>query len=224
MRHDRTDRCSARPRESGDPGCALRKELNSRFRGNERKVFLARALHTRSGLRNHFRYRRIVARRHDVDAGDAGNGGKLFDQLDADADAFARRFCGFFQPLDKGVGDDGAEEVTFHPGRRLRRAQRIDADEDGKLFGHAGGFECADIAAHDAASMQNCVCANCAPALTLARSAFGLKPAGGSIGMSAPPMKNSALPSTLRPLGNVPSSRSRRAVSISVFKSISKPA
>ena len=35
--------------------------------------------------------------------------------------------------------------------------------------------------------------------------------------MSAAPMKNAALPPTLRPVGSVPSSRSRRAVSISVL-------
>ena len=34
--------------------------------------------------------------------------------------------------------------------------------------------------------------------------------------MSAAPMKKAALPSTLRPVGRVPSSRSRRAVSIKV--------
>jgi len=40
--------------------------------------------------------------------------------------------------------------------------------------------------------------------------------------MSAAPMKKSALPSTLRPVGSVPSSRSRRAVSMSVRESTSK--
>src|ERR1700685_202969 len=64
--------------------------------------------------------------------------------------------------------------------------------------------------------MQNWVWANCAPDLILPRSAFGCQPAGGSIGMSAPPIKNAAWPETLRPVGSVPSSRSRRAVSISV--------
>ena len=43
-------------------------------------------------------------------------------------------------------------------------------------------------------------------------------PAGGSIGMSAAPRKNAALPATSRPVGSLPSSRSRRAVSISVFE------
>src|SRR5580704_11306833 len=69
--------------------------------------------------------------------------------------------------------------------------------------------------------MQNWVWANWAPDLILPRSAFGSQPAGGSIGRSAAPMKNSALPPTLRPVGSVPSSRSRRAVSISVCELMS---
>ena len=52
--------------------------------------------------------------------------------------------------------------------------------------------------------MQNCVCANCAPAAILALRLFGCQSFGGSIGMSAAPMKKSALPVTLRPEGNSP--------------------
>ena len=56
--------------------------------------------------------------------------------------------------------------------------------------------------------MQNWVWANCAPAAILsALRLFGFQPAGGSIGMSAAPMKKSALPVTLRPDGNSPRSR-----------------
>ena len=52
--------------------------------------------------------------------------------------------------------------------------------------------------------MQNWVCANCAPAAILAFRLFGCQSFGGSIGMSAAPMKKSALPVTLRPEGSSP--------------------
>ena len=42
-------------------------------------------VHAAFRLRDHFRNGGVVARRHDVDAGDAGNGRKLVDQFDADA-------------------------------------------------------------------------------------------------------------------------------------------
>ena len=38
-----------------------------------------------------------------------------------------------FHARDQRLGDDGAVEVVFHPMRRLGRAQRIDADQDGEL-------------------------------------------------------------------------------------------
>ena len=49
--------------------------------------------------------------------------------------------------------------------------------------------------------MQNWVCTNWAPAASLPRSEFGCQPAGGSIGRSAAPRKNAALPATSRPVG-----------------------
>ena len=61
--------------------------------------------------------------------------------------------------------------------------------------------------------MQNWVCANCAPAAIFAVNPLGSHPAGGSIGLSAAPRKNSAFPLTFLPLGNSPVSRSLRAVS-----------
>ncbi len=61
--------------------------------------------------------------------------------------------------------------------------------------------------------MQNCVCTNCAPASIFVCSPVGCQPGGGSTGLSAAPRKKSARPETLRPDGNSPLSRRRRAVS-----------
>src|SRR5262252_10622498 len=62
-------------------------------------------------------------------------------------------------------------------------------------------------------SMQNWVCTNCAPAATFALRLAGSQPGGGSIGMSAAPMKNGAAPPTLVPWGSFPS---RMACAVSV--------
>ena len=90
-------------------------------------------VHPAFPLRDHFRNGGVVARRHNVNAGDAGNGRKLVDQVDADADAFAHGVRGLVHTCDECIGDDGAEQVAFHPLRRFGRAERIDADKDGEL-------------------------------------------------------------------------------------------
>src|SRR5262249_23136431 len=72
--------------------------------------------------------------------------------------------------------------------------------------------------------MQNWVCANSAPAATLAASLSGCQPAGGSIGASAAPRKKRAWPATLRPEGSSPLSRSSRAMAVSVVESTSNTA
>src|SRR6266536_841175 len=69
--------------------------------------------------------------------------------------------------------------------------------------------------------MQNCVCTNSAPAASLAASLSGRQDGGGSIGTSAAPRKNDALPKTLRPEGSSPLSRSSRAIAVSVADSTS---
>ena len=69
--------------------------------------------------------------------------------------------------------------------------------------------------------MQNWVCANRAPAATLAASLTGCQSGGGSIGASATPMKNRAWPAILRPVGNSPCSLIRRAIAESVVESMS---
>src|SRR5262249_42795425 len=69
--------------------------------------------------------------------------------------------------------------------------------------------------------MQNWVCANSAPAATLAASLSGCQPAGGSIGASAAPRKKRAWPATLRPEGSSPLSRRSRAMAVSVVESTS---
>src|SRR6516162_896902 len=67
--------------------------------------------------------------------------------------------------------------------------------------------------------MQNCVCTNWAPAAIFVCRPFGCQPGGGSIGLSAAPRKKSTQPEILRPEGNSPASRSRRAVSSSRYGS-----
>ena len=72
----------------------------------------------------------------------------------------------------------------------------------------------ADIAAHHAGIHAELGLHELAPAATLALRVSGCHPGGGSMGMSAAPMKNSAAPATLAPWGSLPSSRMARAVSV----------
>ena len=60
-------------------------------------------LHAFAGFGDHFRNGRVVARRHDVDAGDAGDGGKLVDQLHANARSLTNRVRGFFHARDERI-------------------------------------------------------------------------------------------------------------------------
>ncbi len=76
---------------------------------------------------------------------------------------------GLLHPLDDRVGNDGAEQVLAHPVRRLGRAQRRDADQQIEAARDAGvGQPLRRSGARSPASMQNWVCANCAPAAILA--------------------------------------------------------
>ena len=104
-----------------------------------------------------------------------------------------------------------------HPARRLRRAQRVDADEHGELSRRRRPRQAAPHSgARSPASMQNWVCAKRAPAATLALSAVGL-PVGLRIDRhvgGADEERGGC--ATLRPVGSSPSSRSLRAVAISV--------
>ncbi len=94
--------------------------------------------------------RGVVVRRHDVAAGHPRDGGELFDDLDADAAAFDDRIGGVLHAVDKGLRDDGAEQLFADPIRRFRRAQRHDPDEDEKLVGEAVLGKPRDVAAHHA--------------------------------------------------------------------------
>ena len=67
--------------------------------------------------------------------------------------------------------------------------------------------------------MQNCVCANCAPPAIFFLRLTGCQSAGGSTGMSATPMKKSALPPTARPYGSCPLSRMDTAVATRALES-----
>ena len=107
------------------------------------------SLNARTRRRDRLGDRCVIAWRHDVDAGDAANGRKLFDQFDANMQALACGIGGLFQPRDEVVGNDGAVKVVFHPARRFCRAQRIDADQERKLARDAGFSQRGDIAAHD---------------------------------------------------------------------------
>ena len=61
---------------------------------------------------DHRRHRGLVGGRHDVHAGDAGDGGKLLDQFDADALAFALRARPPCPCARHVVRDDGAEQIA----------------------------------------------------------------------------------------------------------------
>ena len=57
---------------------------------------------------------------------------------------------GLLEPLDEGVGDDGAVEVLLHPARRLGRAQRRDPDQQEEAARRRVLGEPRGVAPHDA--------------------------------------------------------------------------
>jgi hypothetical protein len=109
----------------------------------------SRAFHLRPRRLDRFRNGRVVSRRHDVHAGDAGNGRELLDQLDADAHALVRGIGRLIHARDQRVGDDGAEQAVLYPSRGFCRARRRDADEKRELPREAGRLQRRDVAAHD---------------------------------------------------------------------------
>ena len=119
-------------------------------------------------------------------------------------------------PRDQRVGDDGAEELVLDPARRLRRAQRRDADDQRQPCRRCRARRAAP---HSGAPRRHPCRTGSARIARRRRSwparLFGSQPGGGSIGLSAPPRKKSARPPTLRPVGSSPVSRRRRAVSSS---------
>jgi hypothetical protein len=66
---------------------------------------------------NDARYRGVVDRRHDVNAGDARDGRQFLDQIHGDAFTFGRGIGGALEPFDIFLGDDGAVEMLLHPAR-----------------------------------------------------------------------------------------------------------
>src|SRR5664280_1177611 len=92
----------------------------------------------------------FVARRHDVDAGDMWDAGQLGNEIEADAAAFRRRVARTLHARDDCIRDDGAEQFFLDPARRLRRAQRHDADDERQLLGGAVLRQPRHVAAHHA--------------------------------------------------------------------------
>ena len=124
--------------------------LDTRFGGNERFSLALcdrRRPHAAFGFGDDFRDGRIVAGRHDMNAGDTRDGGEFGDQVNANADTLAHRVRRFFHAGNWIVGDDRAKQMALHPLRRLRGAKRIDADQDRELTGQAGFRQRAHIAA-----------------------------------------------------------------------------
>src|SRR5271166_4197116 len=84
-------------------------------------------------LSENARQRSLVCRRHQMDAGDAGDCGERLDQPGADALPFGCRIGGALQLLHEAVGNDAAEEVLLHPAGGFGRAQRRNPDQQEKV-------------------------------------------------------------------------------------------
>ena len=130
------------------------------------------------GVADHIGDRRLVARRHDVHAGNAGNGGELAHQVEAEPAALGGGIARRLQPRDRRVGNDGAEQLLAHPARRLGRAQRRDADQERQLDAVLG--EPRHVAPHHAGIHAELRLHELAAGRDLALEAFRL-PAGRRI-------------------------------------------
>ena len=151
-----------------------------------------------------------------MDAGDATDARKLFDQFDANAQALARR------ALKEG-GSTDAERIAF--AFRCALTRPPSADESKALLDllnkqrerlKDGKLNALEIAVGKGAKPES------VPKELDVKEAAAYTITVTNEGVAYPAIKKSAWPATFRPVGSVPSSRNRRAVSISVLESTSK--
>jgi hypothetical protein len=110
---------------------------------------LARSFTTARARCDHARDHAFIVRRHDVRAGNAGNGCQLLDEVGANLPSLGGGIARIFQPLDDVVGYDRAVELLLDPARRASRTQRRHADQQRNAIGQPVFGKPRDVTAHD---------------------------------------------------------------------------